>query len=253
MKTLLYNILIILGSTFFFSIGVGFAQSENDQYTLQSRMEKLEKENEEKTTKIKSLEDQLTLQKYAIDHFDMILTQETLFFGGIISVGLLIAGLITFGGFIYQVGIIKREMKSEIVRLNTLIETQITKSNDSLIETELYTQSQWGDLTIALARTYEPHSVGVIYYTLKACYHYCKVDDVRKIMGNEKLEADTILYNLDVAIENIEGRRDSELNQESLFEDWAEVNWEDCITTINLYDNIEVKNKISNIRLSIFT
>ena len=51
MKTLFYNILIIIGSTFIVSIGVGFAHPDNDQDTLQSRMEKLEKENEEKSSK----------------------------------------------------------------------------------------------------------------------------------------------------------------------------------------------------------
>ena len=143
-------------------------------------------------------------------------------------------------------------MESKIEILNIKIESQIKESKDSLSVTELYSEDQWGNLAVALARTYPENSPGEIFYTLKACHHYCNSDKIKKENGMDPDSLEIVLDNLESSKISIEGAISDGIAKEKIIGKFKADNWERWFTSISLYDNSDVQNKLAKIRTLLY-
>jgi len=273
LKTLFLKSLFAIGSIFFVTIQIGFAQPNKNQDTLQIRIEKLEAAIHDKTIKITELEKKLDLHEYAIDHFDMILTKETNYFAGIIAIGIVIAGVLSLGGYFMKVSILRKEMEEKIgtykkeyneqiklseKEMDDKIGTykkeyneQIELSKQALLDLKLTSEYQWGNLSVVISRSFEEH-LQKSFWLAKAASHFSEyrmlLPDSHRLKNDFKLTRE----NLSHSITRTESAKSDGITPEQILEANGKDNWDEIISVFRTDSDEEVSELTSKLETLLY-
>lgn len=242
MKTLIMIILISFVISTIFLIGNIQAQSKEELNVLQSRIMKLENADQEDSLKIVELEKQLEIQKISKEYFDMILTSQTSTFAGIISAAILVAAVLSVGGYFWQVNSIKNDLK---IRMNNLEEENrklIKESNEVLLKLKITSEYQWGNLSIVISKNQEDIR-RELYFLIKATSHFCKHKSLLLESEIKKDDIDLIVKNLDAAIAIARNAIEKESTPNEIIESQPEKNWKEMFSILLSDKDYEVVNK----------